>query len=83
MTKPKFVNHFTTGMFNYVVKDPYSSRLSGEFWIKDQTGQATSCVLELVFAWLVALVPERSTVFATFALQPLRVSVRLSDSILC
>jgi hypothetical protein len=22
-------------MFNYVVKDPDSSRLSGEFWIKD------------------------------------------------
>ena len=38
MTKPKFVNHSTTGMFNYVVKDPDSSRLSGEFWIKDQIG---------------------------------------------
>ena len=50
MTKPKFVNHFTIGMFNYVVKDPDSSRLSGEFWIKDQMGKATSCVLELVFA---------------------------------
>ena len=66
MTKPKFVNHFTTGMFNYVVKDPDSSRLSGEFWIKDQTGLATSCVLELVFAWLVALVPERSAFIVTF-----------------
>jgi len=26
-------------MFNYVVKDPDSSRLSGEFWIKDQKGR--------------------------------------------
>ena len=25
-------------MFNYVVKDPDSSRLSGEFWIKDSDG---------------------------------------------
>jgi len=39
MTKPEFVNHFTTGMFNYVVKDPDSSGLSREFWIKDQVGE--------------------------------------------
>ena len=34
-------------MFNYVVKDPDSSRLSGEFWIKDSVGKAKPCVLEL------------------------------------
>jgi hypothetical protein len=38
----------TTGMFNYVVKDPYSSGLSREFWIKDAAGYAILCVLELV-----------------------------------
>ena len=27
-------------MFNYVVKDPNSSRLSGERWIKDQDAEA-------------------------------------------
>ena len=27
-------------MFNYVVKDPNSSRLSGELWIKDQDAEA-------------------------------------------
>jgi hypothetical protein len=31
-------------MFNYVVKDPDSSRLSGEFWIKDQKGLSHSLV---------------------------------------
>ena len=34
-------------MFNYVVKDPDSSRLSGEFWIKDSVGKAKPRVLEL------------------------------------
>ncbi len=35
-------------MFNYVVKDPNSFRLSGEFWIKDATGiYPRPCVLEL------------------------------------
>jgi hypothetical protein len=34
MTKP-ISFHLTTGTFNYVVKDPDSSRLSGELWIKD------------------------------------------------
>ena len=33
-------------MFNYVVKDPDSSRLSGEFWIKDSVPKLP-CVLEL------------------------------------
>jgi hypothetical protein len=51
MTKPNFVNHSTTGMFNYVVKDPDSSGLSREFWIKDQAGSIPKdglpCVLEL------------------------------------
>ena len=31
-------------MFNYVVKDPDSSRLSGEFWIKDANGLGRICV---------------------------------------
>ena len=36
-------------MFNYVVKDPDSSRLGGEFWIKDSEGLGRlPCVLELV-----------------------------------
>ena len=38
-------------MFNYVVKDPDSSGLSREFWIKDQAGSIPKdglpCVLEL------------------------------------
>jgi hypothetical protein len=38
-------------MFNYVVKDPDSSGLSREFWIKDQAGaipkDGLPCVLEL------------------------------------
>ena len=39
-------------MFNYVVKDPDSSGLNREFWIKDQAAscieiQGTPCVLEL------------------------------------
>ena len=40
-------------MFNYVVKDPNSSRLSGELWIKEQTGLShRSCVLELASSQL-------------------------------
>jgi hypothetical protein len=31
-------------MFNYVVKDPDSFRLGGEFWIKDQKGRSLSLV---------------------------------------
>ena len=45
-------------MFNYVVKDPNSSRLSGELWIKEQTGLShKSCVLEL---WLSQIQPNAS-----------------------
>ena len=47
MTKP-ISHHLTTGTFNYVVKDPDCSRLSGQFWIKDQLrAKPQVCVLEL------------------------------------
>jgi len=36
MTQPEDSGHLTTGTFNYVVKDPDCTRLSGQFWIKDQ-----------------------------------------------
>ena len=48
MTQPEDSGHLTTGTFNYVVKDPDCSRLSGQFWIKDQhQSKALACVLEL------------------------------------
>ena len=47
-------------MFNYVVKDPDSSGLSREFWIKDQVGRATLRVLELVCAFVYVESAHRS-----------------------
>jgi hypothetical protein len=51
MTKP-ISHHLTTGTFNYVVKDPNCSRLSGQLWIKDLPGRAgyvSSNLVALVF----------------------------------
>ena len=39
MTKP-ISYHLTIGTFNYVVKDPDCIHLSGQFWIKDESGKA-------------------------------------------
>ena len=46
MTKP-ISYHLTTGMFNYVVKDPNCIHLGGQLWIKDEIGIGQICVLEL------------------------------------
>ena len=58
MTQPEDSGHLTTGTFNYVVKDPDCSRLSGQFWIKDQLwAMPQVCVLELnsaVMNWAVS-----------------------------